>query len=176
MYYNGLFMTILFWLNRVFFSLEVVSRLYQDTLFVLFIFQKKYALTSCIHETVQQEYNWNMRKRILYIYIDRKGHIGFQGQLVYTLVGLLRTITEMVPDLIWAPDFFGPREIWSPRNSGPTKIGSCMKMIYNDFYVGTKFLRAQTSPGSNFLGLKFLGDRISQGPKWGRGPFQLQPF
>ena len=22
-------------------------------------------------------------------------------------------ITEMVPDLIWAPDFFGPQEIWS---------------------------------------------------------------
>ena len=25
-------------------------------------------------------------------------------------------ITEMVPDLIWAPDFFGPQEIWAPRN------------------------------------------------------------
>ena len=22
----------------------------------------------------------------------------------------------MVLDLIWAPDFFGPQEIWSPRN------------------------------------------------------------
>ena len=30
----------------------------------------------------------------------------------------LRAITEMVPDLIWAPDFFGPREISSPRNLG----------------------------------------------------------
>ena len=32
-------------------------------------------------------------------------------------------ITEMVPDVIWAPDFFGPREIWSPRNLVPEKFG-----------------------------------------------------
>ena len=28
--------------------------------------------------------------------------------------------TEMVPNLIWAPDFFGPQEIWTPGNLGPT--------------------------------------------------------
>ena len=31
--------------------------------------------------------------------------------------------TEMVPNLIWAPDFFGPQEIWSPRNLDPKKFG-----------------------------------------------------
>jgi hypothetical protein len=34
-----------------------------------------------------------------------------------------RAITEMVPDLIWAPDFFGPQEIWSLRNLVPKKFG-----------------------------------------------------
>ena len=28
---------------------------------------------------------------------------------------IIWAITEMVPDLIWASDFFGPREIWSLR-------------------------------------------------------------
>ena len=75
-------------------------------------------------------------------------------------------MTEMVPELIWTPDFlvpkkFGPREIWAPRNLvpekfgpqeiwsfrnlGPTKVGSCIKMLYNYLHAGTKFLRAQTS-------------------------------
>ena len=30
--------------------------------------------------------------------------------------GIYRAITEMVPDLIWAPDIFGLQEIWPPRN------------------------------------------------------------
>ena len=69
----------------------------------------------------------------------------------------------MVPDLIWAPDFFvpreicsprfGPQEIWSPRTLGPTKVGSCMNMLYNDFHAGPKF----------------LGDQKSQGPKLNLG-------
>ena len=29
----------------------------------------------------------------------------------------------MVPNLIWAPDFFGPQEIWSPKNLGCKKFG-----------------------------------------------------
>ena len=29
----------------------------------------------------------------------------------------------MDPGLIWSPDFFGPQEIWSPRNLGPMKFG-----------------------------------------------------
>ena len=32
-------------------------------------------------------------------------------------------ITEMVPDIIWAPDFFGPQEIWFSRNLVPEKFG-----------------------------------------------------
>ena len=36
---------------------------------------------------------------------------------------IIMAITEMAPDLIWAPDFFGPQEIWSPRNLVPKKFG-----------------------------------------------------
>ena len=32
-------------------------------------------------------------------------------------------VTEMVPNLIWAPDFFGPQEVWAPRNMDPKKFG-----------------------------------------------------
>ena len=66
----------------------------------------------------------------------------------------------MVPDLIWAPDFFGPkeiwsREIWSPRNLVPKKFGPQeIKMPYNDFHAGSKLLGEQISPGPNFLGTK----------------------
>ena len=70
----------------------------------------------------------------------------------------------MVPNLIWAPDFFGsPRnlvpekfglqEIWALRNLGPKNVGPCMKMPFNDFNAGT-FLGAQISRGPNFLGTK----------------------
>ena len=83
-----------------------------------------------------------------------------------------RRRTEMVPDLIWAPDClvpkkFGPREIWSPWILGP-----CMKMPYNDFHAGPnfkrpKFLGALISRGPNFLGTKKvrgpneIGDHLS---------------
>ena len=63
----------------------------------------------------------------------------------------------MVPDLIWAPDFFGPQEIWALRNLVPKKFGPRMKIIIWHFYAGTKF----------------LGDQKSQGPKSDLGPFQL---
>ena len=56
----------------------------------------------------------------------------------------------MFPDLIWTPDFFGLREMYL----GPTKVGSCFKMLHNDFHAWTKFLGAQTSQGPNFLGTK----------------------
>ena len=32
-------------------------------------------------------------------------------------------ITEMVPNLIWAPDFFGPGKIWALKNLGHEKFG-----------------------------------------------------
>ena len=67
----------------------------------------------------------------------------------------------------------GPWLFWSLRILGPTKVGPCMKMLYNDFHADMKFLGAQTSWGWNFSRTKFLGDQKSQGPKWGRGPFQL---
>ena len=53
----------------------------------------------------------------------------------------------MVPYLIWAPYFFGPREIFDPREN--------------------IFMR-----GPNFWGTKFLGAQKSQGPK---SPSQSAP-
>jgi len=58
----------------------------------------------------------------------------------------------MVPNLIWAPEFFGPQEIWAPRNLGPKKIEPLMKIITWLFHVGHKFF-------------KVLGAQISCGPK-----------
>ena len=63
----------------------------------------------------------------------------------------------MVPDLIWAPDFFGPREIWSSRNWGPKKFGPSMKMRHNDFHAVTKFLGDQISCGL----LNEIGDHFN---------------
>ena len=37
--------------------------------------------------------------------------------------GIYKANTEMVLVLIWAPDFFGPQEIWSLRNLVPKKFG-----------------------------------------------------
>ena len=67
-------------------------------------------------------------------------------------------ITGMVPNLIWAPDFFGPQEIWPQRNLGPKKFGGpCMKMHMMIFMLrpnisGTKFLGTKIARGPNFLG------------------------
>ena len=47
-----------------------------------------------------------------------------------------------------------PWLFWSPRNLGPLKVGSCFKMLQNDFHAWTKFFGAQTSQGPNFLGTK----------------------
>ena len=66
----------------------------------------------------------------------------------------------MVPDHIWAPDFFGPQEIWALGNLGAGKFGSCMKII----------IVAQISGSPNFLRTKFLGNEISWGPKQSGGP------
>ena len=51
-------------------------------------------------------------------------------------------ITEMVHNLIWAPDFFGPGEIWALKILGPKNFGPFMKLQYNDFHAGHKFFRA----------------------------------
>ena len=53
-------------------------------------------------------------------------------------------ITEMVPELICAPNFFDPR----------------MKIIDQHFHTGTKFFGAQISQGPILWGIKFLGDKI----------------
>ena len=60
----------------------------------------------------------------------------------------------MVPNLIWAPDFFGPQEVWFLRNIGHEKIGPCTKIITWLFHAGPKLLGAQISPGPKFSGPK----------------------
>ena len=64
-----------------------------------------------------------------------------------------RTLTEMVPELICAPDFFGPGEIWSrrnlvPRNLDTDKFWPRMKIIF----------RAQICREPNFMGTKKVRD------------------
>ena len=75
----------------------------------------------------------------------------------------MKAITEMVPHLIWAPDFFGPQEIWSLRNLVPKKFGSLIKMPYNDFYAGPKFLRDQISRGLTSWDPKKSGAQMRSG-------------
>ena len=74
--------------------------------------------------------------------------------------GESKAVTDLVPDLIWAPDFFGPQKVWAPRNLGPNKFDPCIKMLYNDIHAEPKFHGDQISWGPNFLGTK-----KSQGPK-----------
>ena len=33
------------------------------------------------------------------------------------------TTTEMIPNLIWTPDLFGPQEIWATRHLDPRHLG-----------------------------------------------------
>ena len=64
----------------------------------------------------------------------------------------LSAITEMVPNLIWAPDFFGPQET----------------SHHIAFSCGT-----QTSCNPNFSGSKSLGAQISQGPEKSEAQMRL---
>ena len=70
----------------------------------------------------------------------------------------------MVPNLIWAPDFFGPQEIWSPRNLvpkkfGPQEIQSPLENHYMAFSCrdqhswGPNFSRTKNFRGPNEIGL-----------------------
>ena len=69
----------------------------------------------------------------------------------------------MVPDFIWASDFFGPQEIWSPRNLAPEKFGPRMRII---IWPDPAFsCRDQVSWGPNLSETKFCGAQISRGPK-----------
>jgi hypothetical protein len=60
--------------------------------------------------------------------INNKGTVYLLGQKIISCT--YGAITEMVPDLIWALDFFSLQEIWSSRNLSPKKLGSCIKMPY----------------------------------------------
>ena len=68
--------------------------------------------------------------------------------------------TEVVSNLIWAPDFFGPREIWAPRSLVPEEYGPQEIWSPHENHHMAFFMQ-----GPNFLGSKFLGDQISWGPK-----------
>ena len=80
-------------------------------------------------------------------------------------------VTEMVPDLILAPDFFGPREIWSPRNLVLKKFGPHEVWASTNLVPAYKcrimiFLR-----GPNFIRIKFLGTQISWGQNLSKPKF-----
>ena len=55
-------------------------------------------------------------------------------------------VAEMAPDLIWAPYFFWPQEIWASKNLFPDKYG----------------LQEICSPVKKFSGTKFPGVHISR--------------
>ena len=65
----------------------------------------------------------------------------------------------MVPDLIWTPDFFGPKEIWLPRN-----LVSVWKYL-NDFHAGTKFPGAQKWGAQMILGTISVTYSLKNDPK-----------
>ena len=76
----------------------------------------------------------------------------------------------MVPNLISAPHFFGPLEIWTPRSLNlekyyPQEIWFQYENHQIAFSCGSKLLGAQKSQGPNFLGTKFFREQISWGPK-----------
>ena len=76
----------------------------------------------------------------------------------------------MVPNLISAPHFFGPLEIWTPRSLvlekyDPQEIWFQYENHQIAFSCGSKLLGAQKSQGPNFLGTKFFREQISWGPK-----------
>ena len=99
------------------------------------------------------------------------GRLPFSRGVHQTLV---KAITEMVPNLIWAwlfwsprnlgPKKFGPREIWAPRNLVPTWKSSNVELVSDTNSNHMAFsCGAQTSWGPNFLGTKFLRPQIFRG-------------
>ena len=53
------------------------------------------------------------------------------------------------------PKLFCPREIWAPKNFVPENFAPCVKMPYNDFHMGTKFLGDKKGQGPNDIGGSF---------------------
>ena len=72
-----------------------------------------------------------------------------RGQFKNLVQPLVEAVTEMIPDLIWAPEFFGPKDIQAPDKFRPR-----MKIIIWQFYAVTNILGAQISRDPNFLGLQ----------------------
>jgi hypothetical protein len=70
----------------------------------------------------------------------------------------------MVPNRIWAPDFFGPQEIWSPRSMIPEKYGFQEIRAPHENHHMAFSCGVQISWGPNFSGPKFLGANIAWGP------------
>ena len=52
-----------------------------------------------------------------------KSRLAITFGTISTRILQLQAVTELVPELIWAPKLFGPQEIWSPKNLGPRKFG-----------------------------------------------------
>ena len=54
-------------------------------------------------------------------------------------------VTEIVPYLIWAPDFFGPQEIWALHEKHYIAFSCRDQISWSPNYFGPNFLRAQIS-------------------------------
>jgi hypothetical protein len=53
----------------------------------------------------------------------------------------------MVPNLIWAPDFFGPQEIWSPHKNHHMAFSCGAQTSWAQISQGPKKSGAQMRPG-----------------------------
>ena len=63
-------------------------------------------------------------------------------------------MTEMVPDFIWVPDFFGSGGIWFLRNLVPEKFGPREIWSPDENHYTAFLCEYQISKGPNFLGTK----------------------
>ena len=67
-------------------------------------------------------------------------------------------VAEMAPDLIWAPHFFWPQEIWASKNLVPDKYGLQEIWTPRNLLPSEKVLRNQISWSPYFSGLNEIGD------------------
>ena len=70
------------------------------------------------HESFMWAISYFLFNYIFFVHGKKKIETRAKKKKIET-IGQKKAITEMVPDPIWAPDFFGPQEIWAPHIFGP---------------------------------------------------------
>ena len=80
---------------------------------------------------------------------NRKKRVPFRLQLKWS------------PISIWASDFSGPQEIWSPRKLGPNKFGPREIWALKNLFPSWKSSHGFFMQGPNLLVPNFLGNQIS---------------